>query len=447
MSAPAAAAEATARQIADAVLYEGYVLFPYRASAAKNRYRWQWGVVVPTQQGAVAPGEPVAMACQIPLQVDDLAGASVGVAARFLHLRRRQVEDADGQPLDQVEVDGHLHVSWDEGVEHSVGPEPWPVLALLEGAHRHAFHLAGETTTEPVGTGRMRRTLQPIDGQVEVSLDVLPDGAMRLTATVTNLTDWSRPHADRDEVLRHALVGTHLILTVTDGRFGSLVDPPGWARTAAEACRSRTLYPVLVGAPGDDQVVLAAPIILDDHPRIAPESPGPSFDGLEIDELLALCVRGLTDAEKREARATDPRAAELIARSETLPPAALARLHGRLQGPPLSDDGLDPALDGEVADLLGAAGETLEVVDVDGVKVRLGDRVTLRPQRRADVHDLFVAGRVAIVERIVATVDGPTMLAVTIEDDPAADLHRWYGRFQYFHLDEVEPRPDPEDDR
>ena len=36
-----------ARKIADAVLYEGYLLYPYRASAAKNRVRWQWGVLAP----------------------------------------------------------------------------------------------------------------------------------------------------------------------------------------------------------------------------------------------------------------------------------------------------------------------------------------------------------------------------------------------------------------
>jgi len=38
-------------------------------------------------------------------------------------------------------------------------------------------------------------------------------------------------------------------------------------------------------------------------------------------------------------------------------------------------------------------------------------------------------------------VEGDTYLAVTLEDDPAAELHRWYGRFQYFGIDEVEPLP------
>src|SRR5262249_44687235 len=47
-----------AERVADAVLYEGYVLYPYRASAAKNQYRWQFGVLAPrTPRG---DGEPAA---------------------------------------------------------------------------------------------------------------------------------------------------------------------------------------------------------------------------------------------------------------------------------------------------------------------------------------------------------------------------------------------------
>jgi hypothetical protein len=42
----------------------------------------------------------------------------------------------------------------------------------------------------------------------------------------------------------------------------------------------------------------------------------------------------------------------------------------------------------------------------------------------------------------VRTDEGDTQLAVTLVDDPAAELHRWYGRFQYFGLDEVETLTD-----
>ncbi len=48
---------AAARAVADAVMYEGYILYPYRASAPKNRSRWQFGVVMAPEYTAVDPSE------------------------------------------------------------------------------------------------------------------------------------------------------------------------------------------------------------------------------------------------------------------------------------------------------------------------------------------------------------------------------------------------------
>ena len=109
----------------------------------------------------------------------------------------------------------------------------------------------------------------------------------------------------------------------------SLTDPPERLRDAAASCRNEGLWPVLVGEPGERGTVLASPIILEDHPRIAPESPGDLFDGGEIDQLLILNILQLTDEEKAEARATDPRVREILDRSEALSPQELMRLHGR----------------------------------------------------------------------------------------------------------------------
>ena len=74
--------------------------------------------------------------------------------------------------------------------------------------------------------------------------------------------------------------------------------------------------------------MLASPIILEDHPRIAPESPGDLFDGGEIDEMLVLNILALTDEEKAEMRASDPRARAILERTEALTPEQLMRLHG-----------------------------------------------------------------------------------------------------------------------
>ena len=68
-----------------------------------------------------------------------------------------------------------------------------------------------------------------------------------------------------------------------------------------------------------------------------------------------------------------------------------------------------------------------------------GDRVRLRPgSRRADAQDMFLDGRTATVRAVMRDVDGHDCVAVTIDDDPAAELHAWHGRFHYFQLDELE---------
>lgn len=435
-----------AREVADAVLYEGYVLFPYRASADKNRYRWQWGVVVPEEQVDLGATEPAAVWCEVPVRGAD---AEVVVTVRFLQLRHRQVTDADGQDVEQLEVDGELHVTWDEGIEREITTPGLALADLFDGVHGQPFHLPAAQDVDTLADGaQVRRTTAPLQGHLEVAATPVDDDVARLRVQVRNTTPWSRRGADRDDVLRRSLVGAHLVIGVDHGTLGSVVDPAPWATDAASGCRSRHVHPVLVG--DDDRCVLAAPIILEDHPAIAPESPGPSFDGLEIDELLSLCVQALSDDEKREARATDDRAAELIDRTEALPPAVLDRLHGAVRrfGPAAMDMRPEPEarVDAETAEFLGVGEEPLEQVSVDGQVVEVGDRVRLRPGRRADAHDLFVVDRVATVERIVRTVDDEeTLLAVTLVDDPAADLHRWYGRFQYFHLDEVVPLPVADD--
>lgn len=423
-----------ARQVADAVMYEGYVLFPYRASALKNRYRWQWGVVIPQAQVDIGGSEPATVHSEVLVRAEP--GTVVDVTARFLHLRLRQLHDADGAMVDELEVDGEPVPTWEEGLEREV------TLAVTLGrqdAATQAFAYEGEQTTQALGSvGTAVRTVQPVSGRVQVDVDAAGHEVWKLRTAVVNTTAWSQPRAPREDVLRRSIVGAHTMLHVRDGAFASAIDPPDWAPAEFEPS-NRGLHPVLVG--DDDTVVLSAPIILYDHPAIAPESPGPSFDATEVDELLALAVLGLSDDEKRRARATDARAAELIDRTDTLPAAVQERLHGRVRE--LRPADLRPAPEVEVSDevrtLLGVGEEPVREAMVGGAAVTVGARVRLRPRRRADAHDLFSDGRVALVEKIVRTDDEQVYLAVTLEDDPAAELHRWYGRFQYFGIDEVEP--------
>jgi hypothetical protein len=201
---------------------------------------------------------------------------------------------------------------------------------------------------------------------------------------------------------------------------------------------------VLAGPPGDHALTLVSPIILYDHPEIAEQSEGALYDSTEIDEILTLRIMTMTDEEKAAARATDPLAAQIIDRCESMSTEAMLNLHGVLRNPHAVDTaGLIPEIpDGvdwwdPLAD--NAVQPDIDAVLVNGVRVSRGSRVRLHPSRRADAQDLFFADRIAKVTSVHETVDGDQHVGVVLEDDPAADLHEWYGRYLYFAPDEVEP--------
>ncbi|MFD5466539.1 hypothetical protein ACFWIQ_27470 [Kitasatospora sp. NPDC127059] len=440
---------AAARQIADAVLLEGYVLYPYRASAAKNRLRWQFGVLVPpeyTRQG----GEHSHQRTECVMEAR--RGDRLAVELRFLRVQRRTVERATAtggfEPVERLELADRVLVEWDEGVEERI--ELLLSVDELAGAGvQRGFRLPGVGGTELVheqgsAVGRLVRRREQVDGLVRLRIEELPGPyrAQRLTAEVENASPWTPRRKDgREEALPRSLVSAHLLLGLEHGRFLSVTDPPEWARAAVGRCRNERTWPVLAGPDGGCQVMLSSPIILEDHPRIAPESLGTLYDSTEIDEILALRTAALTDQEKREARGTDDRAGAVIDLAESMPPEVLERLHGAVRGlreitgggsdpeQPWWDPGGDPDVD-----------PARDRVLVDGRSVGAGSRVVLRPgRRRTDAQDLFLDGRTGVVEAVLHDVDGSVHLAVTVEDDPGADLWRAQGRFRYFQPDEVTP--------
>lgn len=408
------------RRVADAVLYEGYILYPYRASAQKNRSRWQFGVLMPPAFAAADPSESSALRadCVFIRDDDDLAAA---VTVRFLQVQRRY---SDGAP------------AWDEAVEQEItvtasGRE------LGEAGKTAPFTIAGGEETSAVSGTRVIRRREPLTGSVSVRAEPLPGPwqASRLTVRLANETVLPRPAgpdrppggapATRDEALPGALVAAHLIITLTGGSFVSMTDPPEWASAMVADCENTGCWPVLAGPKGSRDTVLAAPIILPDYPEVAAESPGELYDGTEIDEILTLRTLALTDDEKAAARATDPRAAALIDRVEAMDAPTMEQLHGTIRA--WEEPGTDSVM-------------------VAGQRIARGSRVVLRPGapgrsgRRADAQDMFLAGRDALVEAVLEDVDGTCYLAVSLADDPGADLQAAHGRFLYFAPDEVDPR-------
>ena len=428
----------SARQVADAVLYEGYVLYPYRATSRKNQTRWQFGVLMPPAFVAADPSER--SACQTEIVFEAKSDSALEVQLRFLHVAHRS---GGGLP------------EWDETAERQL-EFSLPVTQLRYGGCERAFEFPGGTT---VDDGVTRET-SPVTGAVTLAVTELPGpiGALRLTARVENRTA-AQPE-NRDGALRHALVAAHTMYSLDGGHFLSMTDPPEWAKPEVAACANVGTWPVLAGSPS---VVLSSPIILGDNPEIAPESPGDLYDATEIDEILTLRTMVLTDAEKAEARATDPRAAAVIDQVDGLPPEHLDRLHGALrylrhvagddEPPTITTPGgdpqaimapqtpwWDPGADSSVS-------PESDAIVIDGMRVARGSKVRLRPgARRTDAQDLFMRGRIATVEAVFFDVDGQQHLGVTPDDDDElAEISRWHGRYLYFAPDEVEPIPDATD--
>ncbi|MGH9070036.1 MAG: hypothetical protein ACRDX8_02435 [Acidimicrobiales bacterium] len=530
---------ARAHKVAEAVLYEGFVLYPYRASSVRNQVRWQWGVLAPAAFCDSDSSEDWEMRTECIL--DGGPEATIWMRVQFLTLRARNVHELRGDdfvPVPSLEVGDRLITTWDEATEHEVNFGPISIGRLGYEPAELPIDIAAEHETEmltdPEGTlvGKVVLDRAAIKGRVLVRVAKCDSPFMmhRLTVEVHNLTEWSGPAAHRDEVVRRSLLSVHTLIAVESGDFISHRDPPAFARDAVAACDNKGTYPIL--ADDDDKIILSSRIILDDHPEVAPESEGDYCDATEYDEILSLMVLSLSDEEKREARQTDARSAAIIDRCDNMPPEVWKRLHGAIRsfspvvgtdaadigpadlgpadlglagldpglaapgfgswpggdiqswsefdtvaaaqaaqaqgepsgqrgdaGPGPDDAGPDPARPGPGDDAGSGPGDDVgpgsvpwwspeadksvhpmrDTVVIDGTVVSRGSRVRLRPRRSADAQDLFLAGRVALVEGVLNDVDGGVSLALSLPDDPATELHQWYGRFLYFHPDECEP--------
>jgi hypothetical protein len=359
--------------VADAVLYEGYLLYPYRASSAKNRLRWTFGGVYPRSYSHAHGGSDC---CEVGSECLAIgADSELCVEIRFLEL----LERAPGETLETARPRSH---------RHSFGK-----LAKL----------AGSSAESSFSSGRLH-------GSLALHVEALAMGKFKLSLRLQNESNC--PAVEREQALPDTLIAAHLLLGLEAGQFVSQLDPPAELRAASAACVQRGLWPVLVGAVGSFDRLLASPIILYDYPEIAAESRADSCDATEIDEILLLRVLTLSETEKSELRQGDPRARRILERAEALSAEEQLRLHGRLRR---------PAVEREQA-------------------IVVGERVRLRPKARADIFDLALSGRRATVRSVERDFEDRVHLSVTVDDDPGADLGvaGWPGHRFFFFLDEVE---------
>jgi hypothetical protein len=273
---------------------------------------------------------------------------------------------------------------------------------------------------------------KPIEAEIAVSATQLAEDVFRIGLQLHNITVCQTP--TRDAALLESLASAHAVLHIAAGYFVSQTEPPEDLCEAVAGCQNTGVWPVLVGDAAARDTMLGSPIILYDFPQIAPESKGDLFDGTEIDEILTLRILTLTDEEKEELRVSDPRARDLLERLESTPPEHLLELHGVMRGmrQPQGD--------------AWSAWDTIDnkpagITVVDGVELKKGDRVRLRPRNRADIFDTFLDGKVAIIEAVEEDFENRVQLAVVLEDDPGRDLGemRQAGHRFFFAAEEVEP--------
>lgn len=468
-------------ELARSLLYEGYALYPYTTTNAKNATPTPFGIVYPSVYAERLPTLYDHLQIQCVLEYDP--DATLEGVVMFLVPSGRDYRAAE----QQVKID-YTPVGF-------FASEPAVV----------PFEVADATAA--------------IKGVVTLSAEPLDDGSARITLRVDNRTEVPAEQVaglDRPRALLYSLISTHPMLRVKGGRF---VSPLENKDPRVAGCRNVNSWPVL--AVAEDDAVLGAAIMLPEHPQIAPESKVNFFDNTEIEEALVLHAQTLSDEMLAEIEQQEPAVKEMIARARQVSSEDLLKMHGRLEmrepgnellsstpdepfvsmpvdpfadrfkgrsqdAPPVAPAGFEgfpefqtipPEYQGLLPDAstppnargnvglapMGSgrfegshqsapltappgyedeAGLT-EVTAEDGRSFRVGDRVRLDllRKKRQDAIDHMLNGKTATIERILTDYDGTIHFGVTIDGDPGQALLRESNRFMFFFLDEVEVVP------
>lgn len=327
------------------------MLYPYRPSSVKNQQRWNFGVLCPRSYSEMQNGsEAWTMQTECLLEASSLTGIEVRI--RFLQLVARTVgelktpvaellqgETPNFQRVEKLSVNGRAYEPWQEAVEREVVLPVFNIEALRHTGLKRPFIFLEGKEFEPLResgggiVGVLVRERNSLQGEVELTATRLDDGIFKIGVHIRNTTPFEvSDNTGRESALLSALVSTHTILGVQDGRFVSSLAPADEMKEFVGSCKNVGTWPVLVGEEGDRDTLLSSPIILYDYPQIAPESAGDLFDGTEIDEILSLRIMTLTDEEKREMSQSDERARQMLERTEAMPVEHLMKLHGVLRG-------------------------------------------------------------------------------------------------------------------
>lgn len=350
-------------RLVDSLLFEGYALYPYTPGATKNATPTPFGIVYPADYA------------------------------------RNQTHAFDRMQMQGVVTDADALVT---GEVRFLQPS---------GEQHRAVERKIQLGAAP---SKVRFDFDGVEGFAELVVERLPDGHGRMTLTVENTTPLTEEEAlaDRKEALLKSMLSTHLLGRVEGATF---LSPLERGDDGVAGCCQVNTWPVL--ATKDDDALLAPTIMLPDHPELAPESVNDFFDGTEIEEALVLHIQALSDQEREEIAAQDPKVREMLARADATTPQQLMDLHGRVRIE-------DPPGEREVT--------------YEGITYKRGDKVILRPPKDADVYDKMLEGRKATIHRLFLRIDDRLHLGVTVDDDPMQEILGESGRFLFFFSEEVE---------
>ena len=350
-------------RLVDSLLFEGYALYPYTPGATKNATPTPFGIVYPRDYAQTQTHAFDRMQMQFVVEQDAVVSGEV----RFL------------------QASGEKHRAVERRVQLGVAPS------------------------------KVSFDFDELEGIAELDAETLPDGRSRVTLKVENLTPLTEEETtgDRKDALLKSMLSTHLLAATENG--AKIVSPLERGDDGVAGCCQVNTWPVL--ATLQDDAILAPTFMLPDHPEIAPESVNDFFDNTEIEEALVLHIQALSDQEREEIAAQDPKVREMLARADATTPQQLMDLHGRvrIEDPP-----------GERA------------VTFEGVTYKRGDKVVLHPPLDADVYDKMLDGRTATIHRLFMRVDDRLHLGVTVDDDPMQEILGESGRFLFFFAEEVE---------
>jgi hypothetical protein len=277
-------------KIADAILYEGYLLYPYRKSALKNQHRFNFGLIEPNDY------------FQTQVLVFGKA-EKLNVTIRFLQLQHRQVVDAEGNNVERLEINGQIFETWDEVVERKITTSETTDFCFTA---RYFSEILADRKAKLV------RQINQISGRIEIGKELIQENLLRFTIKILNLSETEK------------FISTHAILSVVNAEFVSLLEFAEEFESEVKQLQQKSLFPVLI----EKNIMLASPIILYDYPQVAPESVGDFYDATEIDEILTLRILTMTDEEKSEAASLDSRAEKILQQAEN---TELMNLHGRFR--------------------------------------------------------------------------------------------------------------------